>query len=84
MISPDKSRQKALSLRTSGVVYFRQTGNAGSDYEVIDAQTGEVTTLTPRQFQALYVPTWHLPPHLRRKADAAPSWREWQAARARK
>ena len=82
MISPDKSRQKALSLRTSGVVYFRQTGKA--DYEVIDAQTGEVTTLTPRQFQALYVPTWHLPPHLRRKAEAAPSWREWQAARGRK
>ena len=84
MISLDKSRQKALSLRTSGVVYFRQTGKASSDYEVIDAQTGEVTTLTPRQFQALYVPTWHLPPHLRRKAEAAPSWREWQAARGRK
>ncbi len=82
-MSTGPSYQKALSLRTSGVVYFRQTGNAGSDYEVIDAQTGEVTMLTPRQFQALYVPTWHLPPHLRRKADAAPSWREWQATRER-
>lgn len=40
MISLNKSRQKALSLRTSGVVYFRQTGKASSDYEVIDAQTG--------------------------------------------
>ena len=84
MISHNLSRQTALSLRTSGVVFYRQTGKASSDYEVIDAQTGEVTTLTPRQFQALYVPTWHLPPHLRRKAEAAPSWREWQAARGRK
>lgn len=81
MISRDNPCQKALSLRTSGVVYFRQIGKANSAYEVIDAQTGEVTTLTPRQFQALYVPTWYLPPHQRSKADAAPSWREWQAAR---
>lgn len=86
MISRSRSRdnpcQKALSLRTSGVVYFRQIGKANSAYEVIDALTGEVTTLTPRQFNALYVPTWDLPPHQRSKADAAPSWREWQAVHA--
>lgn len=83
MIPRDRFRQKALSLQTAEVVYICQTGRGNSDYEVIDARTGEVTTLTPKRFQARYVPSWQLPPHLRRKADAAPSWWDWQARMVR-
>lgn len=74
---------KALSLRTSRLVYCRQLGKTESDWEVIDAETGEVSTLSPARFKALYVPDWQLPPHMRHIAKAAPSWRDWKAARGR-
>lgn len=75
------SYQKAVSLRTSKVVYFRQTGNAKSDWEVIDSETGEVKVFGSAQFKALFVPDWQLPPHMRRITQAAPSWWNWKASR---
>lgn len=75
--------QKAISLRTSRVVYYRQVGNAKSDYEVFDSETGEMTQLTPRQFENQHVPEWKLPPHMRARAASALSWWDWKAARGR-
>lgn len=75
--------QKAVSLRTSRVVYYRQIGNAKSDYEVFDGETGEVTLLPPRQFESMYVSEWKLPPHMRTRAANALSWWDWKAARGR-
>lgn len=75
---------KAVSLRTSRAVYCRQLSNAKSDWEVIDAETGEVSSLSPAQFRSLYVPDWQLPPHMRHIAAAAPSWWDWKAARGRR
>ncbi len=75
----ESSCQKAVSLRTSRVAYYRQCGNAKSDYEVFDSETGEMTRLSPRQFEAIYVPDWKLPPHMRHIASAAPSWWDWKA-----
>lgn len=72
---------KALSLRTSGVVYFCRTGGVKSDYEVVDADTGEVTILPPRQFESMYVPEWKLPPHMRHITQSAFSWWDWKARR---
>lgn len=77
------SYQKAVALRTARVVYCRQIGNARSDWEVIDAESGEIKTLPPGQFRNLYVLSWELPSHMRAIVDKAPSWREWQAARTR-
>lgn len=77
------SYQKAVSLRTSRVDYYRQFGNAKSDWEVIDSETGEVKVFGPAQFKALFVPDWQLPPHMRHIAEAAPSWWDWKAARGR-
>lgn len=73
--------QKAVSLRTSRVVYYRQRGNAKSEYEVFDGETGELMQMTPRQFEAMYVPDWRLPPHMRARATKAPSWWDWKARR---
>lgn len=73
--------QKAVSLRTSRVVYYRQIGNAKSDYEVFDSETGEMTQLTPRQFENQYVPDWTLPPHMRHITQSAFSWWDWKARR---
>ncbi len=73
--------QKAVSLRTSRVVYYRQVGNAKSDYEVFDSETGEMTQLTPRQFESMYVSEWKLPPHMRHITQSAFSWWDWKARR---
>lgn len=73
--------QKAISLRTSRVVYYRQVGNAKSDYEVIDSETGKVTQIAPRQFESLYVAEWKLPPHMRARAANALSWWDWKTRR---
>ncbi len=73
--------QKAVSLRTSRVVYYRQVGNAKSDYEVFDSETGEMTQLTPRQFESMYVSEWKLPPHMRHITQSAFSWWGWKARR---
>lgn len=73
--------QKAVSLRTSRVVYYRQVGNSKSDYEVFDSETGEMTQLTPRQFENQYVPEWKLPPHMRHITQSAFSWWDWKARR---
>ncbi|MEE0814996.1 MAG: hypothetical protein U0M13_04985 [Desulfovibrio fairfieldensis] len=75
------SYQKAVSLRTSKVVYCRQFGNAKSDWEVIDSEAGEVKVFGSAQFKAMFVPDWQLPSHMRRIAQAAPSWWDWKAAR---
>lgn len=72
---------KALSLRTSGVAYFHRTGGVKSDYEVVDAETGEVKVVSPAAFKMLYVPEWNLPPHMRARATKAPSWWDWKARR---
>ena len=77
----ESSCQKAVSLRTSRVVYYRRVGNAKSDYEVFDSETGELTQITPRQFEILYVPDWKLPPHMRARATNALSWWDWKARR---
>ena len=75
------SYQKAVALRTARVVYCRQFGNARSDWEVIDAESGEIKTLPPGQFRNLYVLSWALPPHMRAIVDNAPSWWDWKASR---
>lgn len=77
------SYSKAVSLRTSRVAYYRQFGNSRSDYEVIDVETGEVSTLSPTHFKALYVPDGQLPPHMRHITESAPPWWDWKAARGR-
>ena len=73
--------EKALSLRTSGVAYFCRTGGVKSDYEVVDADTGEVKVISPATFKTLYVPAWQLPPHMRRISEASLSWWDWKARR---
>ena len=73
--------EKALTLRDARVVFFTKDKSV---YEVVDVESGDVLTMSEKQFRKSYVLSGDVPPSLKQKLRDVPSWREWKAARRRK